>query len=151
MDPRHKLDVANYLLGLGPILIHLDSRPHDVVCPQWLRKPQLVLQVGFSLPIPIPDLRVDSQGIHGTLTFKAAPFRCFCPWGAIFAIEGRDGCRQFWWDSVPSEIAQEIRNYQNAPAPAAINAAAPASPAPVQPARTAKRSKSLPPGWRVIK
>ncbi|HEY5243724.1 MAG TPA: hypothetical protein VIJ22_19725, partial [Polyangiaceae bacterium] len=41
------------------IFVHLDPRQATVVVPPWFKKqPQLVLQIGLNMPVPIPDLRL---------------------------------------------------------------------------------------------
>lgn len=104
-----KIDVARLLLTRGSVFVHLDPREASVVVPQWYRtEPQLVLQVGFNMPVPIPDLRVDENGIYGTLSFNRSPFTCSVDWDAVFALAGDDGRGMVWPDSVPYEISQEI-------------------------------------------
>jgi hypothetical protein len=105
----YKRDVANMLLRKGSLFIHLDPRVTDVVVPPWLRhQAQLVLQVGFEMPIPIPDLRVDEDGILGTLSFSRTPFTCKVPWNAVFALVGEEGRGMVWPDSMPAEIVAEV-------------------------------------------
>ena len=104
-----KKDVARALLLKGTVFVHLDPRSDDVVVPAWLkRQPQLVLQVGLDMLIPIPDLRVDDSGVYGTLSFNRNPFTCSVPWHAVFAVVGDDGRGMVWPDSMPSEIAAEV-------------------------------------------
>ena len=77
--------------------------------PGWLRgQPQVVLQIGLDLPIPIPDLRVDDGGIQGTLSFNRSPFTCHVPWPAVFAVVGENGRGMVWPESMPEEIAAEV-------------------------------------------
>ena len=105
----YKRDVANQLLRKGSLFIHLDPRVNDVVVPPWLRhQAQLVLQVGLDMPIPIPDLRVDENGIFGTLSFSRTPFACNVPWNAIFALVGDEGRGMVWPESMPAEIVAEV-------------------------------------------
>lgn len=104
-----KLDVARYLLSQGSVFVHLDPREAGVVVPQWYRQePQLVLQIGLDMPVPIPDLRVDEEGVYGTLSFNRSPFTCRVDWDAIFALAGDDGRGMVWPESMPEEISQEI-------------------------------------------
>jgi hypothetical protein len=89
--------------------VHLDPRGADVRVPAWLRKqPQLVLQIGLDMPIPIPDLRVDAEGIYGTLSFQRTPFTCVVPWSAVFALLDEAGKGMLWPESLPPEIAAEV-------------------------------------------
>lgn len=105
----YKRDVANQLLRKGSLFIHLDPRVSDVIVPPWLRhQAQLVLQVGLDMPIPIPDLRVDENGIFGTLSFSRTPFACNVPWSAVFALVGDEGRGMVWPESMPAEIVAEV-------------------------------------------
>jgi len=104
-----KLDVARYLLAQGSLFVHLDPRMEGVIVPQWYRaEPQLVLQVGFDMPVPIPDLQVDADGIYGTLSFNRSPFTCHVHWDSVFALAGDDGRGMVWPESMPEEISREI-------------------------------------------
>src|SRR5690348_4332339 len=101
--------VAQHLLRKGYLFIHLDPRKEGVVVPPWLRhQAQLVLQVGLDTPIPIPDLRVDANGIFGTLSFSRTPFACNVPWSAIFALVGDEGRGMVWDEDMPTEIKLEV-------------------------------------------
>ena len=104
-----KKDVARALLLRGSVFVHLDPRITGMVVPQWLRnQPQLVLQIGLDMPIPIPDLRVDDDGVYGTLSFQRSPFTCKVPWTGIFALVGEDGRGMVWPEDLPAEIAAEV-------------------------------------------
>lgn len=93
----------------GSVFVHLDPRVDEVDVPVWLRdQPQLVLQVGLDLPIPIPDLRVDDHGVRGTLAFNDISYRCEVGWRAVYALVGEDGRGMVWPDSMPREIAAEV-------------------------------------------
>jgi hypothetical protein len=105
----HKQEVARALLLKGTVFLHLDPRRPNVVVPVWLRgQPQLVLQVGLDMPVPIPDLRLDEEGIYATLSFNRAAFACSVPWEAVFAVVGDDGRGMVWPGSMPKEIAAEV-------------------------------------------
>lgn len=109
MKEPPKQQIANQLLLQGSLFIHLDPRVNDVVVPPWLRhQAQLVLQVGMDMPIPIPDLRVDENGIFGTLSFSRTPYACNVPWNAIFALVGDEGRGMVWPESMPAEIKAEV-------------------------------------------
>ena len=113
-----KLQVARYLLRQGSVFVHLDPRDVQVVVPEWYRsEPQLVLQIGLNMPVPIPDLRVDEEGVYGTLSFNRSPFTCHIDWGAVFALAGDDGRGMVWPDSMPEEISQEIEREAGRAAP----------------------------------
>jgi hypothetical protein len=71
------------------------------------------------MAIPIPDLKVDDDGITCTLSFNRSPFWCKIPWGAIYALVGEDGRGGVWPDDVPPEIQLQQRSpaQQQKPAP----------------------------------
>ena len=97
------------LLVKGSVFVHLDPRVQGVIVPDWLRKqPQLVLQVGLDLPVPIPDLSIDEDGVYATLSFNRSAFSCRMPWEAVFALVGDDGKGMVWPESFPVEIAHEV-------------------------------------------
>jgi hypothetical protein len=107
--PPPKKDIARHLLLRGSVFVYLDPRAPAVRVPEWLAsQPQLVLQIGLDLPVPIPDLRVVDAGIFGTLSFNRAPFTCAVPWDAVFALVGDDGMGMVWSDAMPEEIAAEV-------------------------------------------
>jgi hypothetical protein len=168
--PPPKKDVARALLLRGSVYVYLDPRRSEVLVPPWFSKqPQLVLQVGLDLPVPIPDLRVDDNGVFGTLSFNRAPFTCAVPWSGVFALVGDDGMGMVWPDDVPAEIAAEIESAprrdrkpnlrsvgggaERAPSPEAAERPAaeePAEAAPDEPQEPEGRRR-LPPYLRVIK
>jgi Stringent starvation protein B len=107
-QPPPKKEVALALLEESSMFIHLDPRRPDVLVPRgFMGQPQLVLQVGLNMAIPIPDLKVDDGGISCTLSFNRSPFWCRIPWTAIYALVGEDGRGGVWPDDVPPEIQQQ--------------------------------------------
>lgn len=106
---KSKKDLTRLLLLKGTVYVHLDPRKPNVQVPPWyLNQPQLVLQIGLNMPVPIPDLRVTTPGIEATLSFNRSPFFCAIPWDAVFAVVSEEGQGMLWRDDVPSEIALEI-------------------------------------------
>lgn len=113
-----KKDVALALLERSTVFIHLDPRLDTVrVPPRFKRQPQLVLQIGFNMPIPIPDLDLNDDGVTCTLSFSATPHFCSVPWRAVFALVGDDGRGMVWPEDVPSEVAAHV--HMDAPKPRA--------------------------------
>ncbi len=140
-----KKDVALALLEQASVFVHLDPRTDKVFVPPWLkRQPQLVLQIGLNMAIPIPDLEVDEAGLSCTLSFNRSPHHCQIPWNAVFALVGDNGRGMVWPDDVPPEVAAEAEKQakaQQAKAKmAAVPAAAPA-PAPAPEAKPAARKR----------
>jgi stringent starvation protein B len=111
--PPPKKDVALALLERSNdhgIYVHLDPRRSGVIVPPWFKKqPQLVLQIGLNMAIPIPDLRLDDDGMVCTLSFNRSPFYCVVPWTSVFAIMGDDFKGMVWPDDMPSEIARQAQ------------------------------------------
>ncbi len=147
----------------GSVFVHLDPRLEGVKAPAWLsRQPQLVLQIGLDLPIPIPDLRIDEEGISATLSFSRTPYACVVPWDSVFALVGEDGRGMVWPEDLPVEIEREVEREsgRRAPEPPSETLAE-VTPLPVDrkpksngpPSRTRKRRSAteLPPYLRVIK
>lgn len=102
-----KPEVALALLESAPSLyIHLDPRPQNVLVPAGFKKqPQLVLQVGLNMAVPIMDLDVGEEGISCTLSFNRRSEFCRIPWDSIFGLVGEDGRGMIWPESVPPEVA----------------------------------------------
>lgn len=104
-----KEDFARALLLRGVVFLHLDPRTEGVKVPPWLsQQAQLVLSIGLDLPIPIPDLRVDAEGVFGTLSFGGSPYGCTVPWEAVFAVVGDDNMGMVWPEDIPLEITAEM-------------------------------------------
>ncbi len=107
--PRKK-DVALALLEQSSVFVHLDPRAERVSVPLWFKKqPQLVLQIGLNMAIPIPDLQVDEEGLSCTLSFNRSPHYCVVPWGSVYALVGEDGRGMVWPDDVPPEVAAQMQ------------------------------------------
>ena len=106
------------------IYVHLDPRHAAVVVPPWFKKqPQLVLQIGLNMAIPIPDLRLDDEGMSCTLSFNRSPFFCVVPWTSVFAIVGDDARGMVWPDDVPAEISRHASPSQpQSPQPTPVRA-----------------------------
>ncbi|HET9955700.1 MAG TPA: ClpXP protease specificity-enhancing factor SspB [Polyangiaceae bacterium] len=115
VNPRlpAKKDVALALLEQSTLYVHLDPRNQEVRVPPWFKKqPQLVLQVGLNMAIPIPDLNVSDEGISCTLSFNRSPHFCWIPWGSVFALVGENGRAMVWPDDVPKEVAAQSAQQQ---------------------------------------
>ena len=105
-----KKEVALALLEKSSVFVHLDPRRDQVVVPPWFRKqPQLVLQIGLNLAVPIPDLELDDESVSCTLSFNRSPFFCWIPWAAIYALVGEDGRGMVWPDDIPPEVAAQAQ------------------------------------------
>lgn len=102
-----KPDVALLLLqSQSSVYIHLDPRGANVAVPAWFKnQPQLVLQVGMNMAVPIPDLDVGQTALSCTLSFNRRAEFCRIPWEAIYGLVGEDGRGMIWPDSIPPEVS----------------------------------------------
>jgi stringent starvation protein B len=132
------------------IYVHLDPRRTGVTVPPWFKKqPQLVLQIGLNMAIPIPDLRLDDDGMSCTLSFSGSPFFCVVPWSGVFAIVGDDARGMVWPDDVPVEISRQTPVRAVEPARKEIKEVRePAKPEPVSDPKTDAGAKTKKPRKR---
>lgn len=60
------------------------------------------LRVGYGLPVPITDLKVDERGIRATLSFDRRPHTCVVPWEAVVQLHGEtSGYHSYRGETVP--------------------------------------------------
>lgn len=105
LPPKPEVALA-LLQTAASVYVHLDPRGDDVAVPPWFKnQPQLVLQIGLNMAVPIPDLDVGRDSISCTLSFNRRPEFCRIPWTAIYGLVGEDGRGMIWPDSVPPEVA----------------------------------------------
>lgn len=103
-----KKDVMVALIQRSSVYIHLDPRREGVRVPPWFKnQPQLVLQVGLNMAIPIRDLGIEDDAVSCTLSFNRSPHFCYVPWGAVYALMGEDGKGMVWPDDIPPEVAAQ--------------------------------------------
>jgi stringent starvation protein B len=86
-----KKDLLLSLLAQDWAYVVVDGRQPGVDLPDWLREPEVTLQIGYDMPLPIPDLAIDDDGVTATLSFQRTPHRCRLPWTAVIAIASSDG------------------------------------------------------------
>jgi len=136
------------LLESSDVFIHLDPRKEHVAVPLHLRKqPHLILQVGLNMPVPIPDLEVDDDGISCTLSFNRSPFWCKLPWDAVYALVSKDARGMVWPDDVPPEVAVKFvkqpgtEDSGETRTPSAAAAEPPPAPAPAKGRKPSTRKK----------
>jgi hypothetical protein len=117
----NKQDATELLRSTGDsFFVHLDPRVKDVILPPWIKhQDHAVLVFGDNTRIPIPDLRVDKDGVFGTLDFSRTPYKCFIPWAAVFAVVGEvSGRGMVWGESMPATVAARVPDAQKPwPAP----------------------------------
>ncbi len=105
LPPKPEVALA-LLQTASSVYVHLDPRSETVHVPPWFKnQPQLVLQIGLNMAVPIPDLDVGRDSISCTLSFNRRPEFCRIPWEAIYGLVGEDGRGMIWPESVPPEVA----------------------------------------------
>src|SRR4051812_4790498 len=96
------------LLERAEARVHLDARKDGVVLPERLLADGHVrLDYGYHFAPPIPDLIVDDDGIHATLSFSRLPFQTFVPWSAVYLIADFDGNGAVWQDDIPADLLDQ--------------------------------------------
>ena len=104
-DRPSKQDAFLALLAEG-CLLHLDARREGVVVPTHLKgEAHLVLQYGNDLPIPIPDLQIDENGVSATLSFARTPWPTVVPWSAVYVVTSPDGRGVLYQEDVPGDVS----------------------------------------------
>lgn len=66
-----------------------------------------MLEYGFSMPNPIPDLRWTEEGIYATLSFNVTPFETFVPWASVVGIGPKGGDFMVNWQGPKNESSLE--------------------------------------------
>jgi hypothetical protein len=107
--PPSKKEVMLALLERAEARVHLDARRDGVVLPERLLADGHVrLNYGYHFSPPIPDLVVDDDGIHATLSFDRRPFGTFVPWSAIYLVADFDGNGAVWQDDIPPDLLDQM-------------------------------------------
>jgi stringent starvation protein B len=95
-------------LGKGSAFLHIDARRAGVRVPEsFCQDPHLVLQYGYDLKIPIPDLVVNDWGVRATLSFSRALISTAVPWSAVYAVHGDDGEGFVWREDMPPDLERD--------------------------------------------
>jgi stringent starvation protein B len=125
----NKHAVAIEILKTGSLFVHVKAQIEGVIVPSNLKKRDfVVLQVGYNMPVPIPDLEIASEGVSGTLAFKGVPFWCDIPWASVVALIGDNGKGRVYDTAYVTHLA-----------------------APLEPPKKTKSGKVIPPYLRVVK
>lgn len=96
------------LLERAEARVHLDARKGGVTLPPRFRaEGSLRLDYSYSFSPPIPDLVVDDEGIHATLSFNRVAHATFVPWSAVYLISDYDGNGAVWQEDIPPDILDD--------------------------------------------
>jgi stringent starvation protein B len=105
-----KKDAFVAFLEDGWVWVHFDARRPGVQIPAGFGdNPRLVLQYGYDMPVPIPDLTVEDDGIRATLSFNRVPQPTFVPWSAVYILACTDGRGVVYLEDVPEEVVIQMQ------------------------------------------
>ena len=103
-----KKTVLKALLNAGSVFLHIDPRVKGVAVPDYLvAQPSVVLQIGYKLARPIPDLKLSEKGVTATLSFSNIPYHCRMPWNSVFAMVAENGRVMLWPSDMPAELLED--------------------------------------------
>lgn len=92
--------ILNAMLSSGgKVQVHVDGTAVGVMVPEHLKCRRFFLDLGYNLPIPVPDLSITSDGVCGTFSFNRTPEWVCLPWHAITALLSEDTVVQFIGES----------------------------------------------------
>lgn len=106
-----KADLVISWMADGIVSLHFDARRDDVKVPGHLRgEANCAFEIGFDMPVPIPNLKVTQDGFSGTLSFGGYGMKwCFVPWPAVFCVGQRIYDRaRVWLNDAPAEVQREV-------------------------------------------
>lgn len=82
----HKKRSVEYAMSTGMVAIYIDATRTHGLPEQHRDNPQLMLELGYNLPIPTNDLRCYDDAIHVTLSFGRVPHAVTIPYAALEAL-----------------------------------------------------------------
>ena len=113
MNPEERPSKRDAFLAFyaeGWVSVHIDARRDGVkVPPDFTDNRHLVLQYGRDMPVAIPDLSVDDDGIRATLSFSRSPHTTFIPWSAVYIVACTDGRGILYYEDVPEDVSLVAR------------------------------------------
>ena len=90
------------------VYLQVNGTAPGVDLPDGLRTPAVPLQIGYNMPLPIPDLKIDDWGVTCTLSFRRTPHTCRIPWNAIFAFTDGEGGGVVFPEDIPPVLQAAI-------------------------------------------
>lgn len=70
---------------LPSVFVHAFTAGADLP-PEWSKHPHIVLQLGYSLPVPMEAFKIGESGFEATLSFNRTPYPVVVPWQNVFGI-----------------------------------------------------------------
>lgn len=105
LSNKSKQQAFQAFMKRGEVLLYLDPRKDEIELPAHLTgQPMVILRLGMSMPIPIPDIEAGEEMLSATLSFDRSPFFCRIPWLSVFGMCAVSGEGWLWYDDAPSEV-----------------------------------------------
>ena len=109
-----KPELANAILKTSSLFVYLYGKSLGALLPHHLRlQDQVVLQFGYDMAVPIPDLEVNDFEIIGTLSFGGVPYKCYIPWEAVYALVNEDSKGMVWNENMPESVKEAMGKMSN--------------------------------------
>lgn len=97
-----------WLQDFSTVSVIIDPK-HTSGLPTCLQaEPQISLEYGLNMPIPIDDLKISEVGIDATLSFDRTPHAVFVPWDAVGAIYTSAGDIVVWPTDAPEDFVVPV-------------------------------------------
>ena len=95
---KHK--IIETLLSTGTVFIAIDPTRGGVagLPKDLMKKDHVVLQLGYNMPIPIPDLTIRPIYFSATLSFAGKPHEVVVQWSAAYSAWDESGTVVQWHD-----------------------------------------------------
>jgi hypothetical protein len=104
--PKHQ--VFNLFMLSGLTRVYINTQKMDVKLPIELKQiPTVILELGYDMAKPIPDLTVSDFCFEATLSFNSGLFTCVVPWDCVIAITTVDGLGVYYEQSVEQIKVEE--------------------------------------------
>jgi len=128
-ESKEKKSHLERLLGLGTVMVFLDSRKTNVDVPSAHRGlPQLALN--FSYNFSNSDFKIAEDHLESTLTFPDGKYFCIVPMKALYGMTSRfAGETIVFPEDMPPEILEKMVQPEPSQGPALIASAPPPPPA----------------------
>jgi hypothetical protein len=105
-SPDDKRRFFNHMLtDVAIVRLHFHGLDEAVRMPKSKKTLCVIFEYGLNMPVPIPDLSIESSGVFAKLSFSGMQFQTFVPWDAVFAITDKETGRGIVW---PSEIPEGL-------------------------------------------
>jgi hypothetical protein len=104
-----KADAVINWISEGMVRVHFDASSPFANVPKHLRKrTNCVFELAYNMPLPISDLKIDQEGISGTLSFGGYGWLfCKVQWPAVFCVTQGDRVG-VWLNDAPEDMQREI-------------------------------------------